>query len=341
MSKIPNFENVGENFRGLPYDPDNGYSVAYQWGTTGILYNRKEVGQLDESWDPMWDAEFKGQMSMLNDTRETIGAALYRLGYSVNATDQAQLDEANAELQKQKPLLRGYFSAEARNLVQNGDILLGHVFSGDAFLAIVGQRGPGLHHPEARRRPAGRTTCPSRTARAPGQRPQVHKPRPRRQGRGPRSPTTPTTTPPTRRATGDRPRAEGASWLHPDAKSIRAAGGHRGRRGGDPRVRAHLHRGKELLAWGQRTRLDPQAGGAAHPGDDLARALLPDPAAPDFGLLVRDQRDLRRDHARLQPDKLPQGLRPAVPGHRGPLVRHSGAHDRCCVCCSGTPWRTS
>ncbi len=137
MSKIPNFENVGENFRGLPYDPDNGYSVAYQWGTTGILYNRKEVGQLDESWDPMWDAEFKGQMSMLNDTRETIGAALYRLGYSVNATDQAQLDEANAELQKQKPLLRGYFdSTEARPLVQNGDLLLGHVFSGDAFLAL-------------------------------------------------------------------------------------------------------------------------------------------------------------------------------------------------------------
>ena len=138
MSKIPNFENVGKNYRGLPFDPDNEYSVPYQWGSTGILYNRKELGKLGDSWDPMWDQELEGRISMLNDTRETIGAALYKLGYSVNATDQAQLDEANAELQEQKPLLRGYFdSTEARPLVQNGDLLLGHVFSGDAFLALV------------------------------------------------------------------------------------------------------------------------------------------------------------------------------------------------------------
>ena len=137
MSQIPNFKNVGEEFKGLSYDPKNEYSVPYQWGTTGILYNKKEIGQLPESWDPLWDNEFSGEMSMLNDTRETLGAALYKLGYSVNATDQGQLDEAKALLKKQKSLLRGYFdSTEARPLVLNGDLLLGHVFSGDAFLAL-------------------------------------------------------------------------------------------------------------------------------------------------------------------------------------------------------------
>jgi spermidine/putrescine transport system substrate-binding protein len=76
---------------------------------------------------------------MLNDPRETPGAALYKLGYSINTTDQEQLDEAEAELKKQKPLLRGYFdSTENRPLVQNGDLLLGHVFSGDAFLVLAG-----------------------------------------------------------------------------------------------------------------------------------------------------------------------------------------------------------
>ena len=30
---------------------------------------------------------------MLNDSRETMGAALYKLGYSVNATEQSQLEE--------------------------------------------------------------------------------------------------------------------------------------------------------------------------------------------------------------------------------------------------------
>jgi spermidine/putrescine transport system substrate-binding protein len=137
MSKIPNFKNIGENFKGLPYDPDNEYTVPYQWGTTGILYNRKEIGALEESWDPMWNPEFEGRIGMLNDVRETMGAALYRLGYSVNTTNADQLDEAEAALKEQKPLLRGYFaSTQNAPLVQNGDLLLGHVFSGEAFAAL-------------------------------------------------------------------------------------------------------------------------------------------------------------------------------------------------------------
>ena len=138
-SKIPNFKNIGDNFRGLPYDPKNEYSVPYQWGTTGILYNKKKIGQLEDSWEPMWSPEFRGKIGMLNDERETPGAALYKLGYSVNATDDEQLAEAEADLKKQKPLLRGYFdSTQNRPLVQNGDLLLGHVFSGDAFLVMSG-----------------------------------------------------------------------------------------------------------------------------------------------------------------------------------------------------------
>ena len=137
-AKIPNFKNVGENYRGLSYDPDNEYSMPYQWGTTGILYNKGEIGELEENWDAMWDPEFEGKIAMLNDTRETLGAALYKLGYSVNATDSEQLQEAEAELKKQKPLLRGYFdSTQNRPSVINGDLLLGHVFSGDAFLAVA------------------------------------------------------------------------------------------------------------------------------------------------------------------------------------------------------------
>jgi spermidine/putrescine transport system substrate-binding protein len=136
-SKIPNFKNIGEDFKGLPYDQDNEYSVPYQWGTTGILYNKKEIGQLEDNWEPMWSTEFSGEIGMLNDERETPGAALYKLGYSVNATEDEQLAEAEAQLKKQKPLLRGYFdSTQNRPLVLNGDLLLGHVFSGDAFLAL-------------------------------------------------------------------------------------------------------------------------------------------------------------------------------------------------------------
>jgi spermidine/putrescine transport system substrate-binding protein len=86
------------------------------------------------------------KIGMLNDVRETMGAALYRLGHSVNTTDPDQLDEAEAELKKQKPLLRGYFDSYSgsRPLVLNGDLLLGHNFSGDAYDAL--SRNPDLDY---------------------------------------------------------------------------------------------------------------------------------------------------------------------------------------------------
>jgi len=80
---------------------------------------------------------------MLDDPRETPGAALYKLGYSVNTTDDNKLAEAETELKKQKPLLRGYFGSYSgnRTLVLKGDLLFGHIFSGDAFLAMSQEKG--------------------------------------------------------------------------------------------------------------------------------------------------------------------------------------------------------
>lgn len=136
-ARIPNFENLDEDFKGLPYDPNTAYSITYQWGTTGILYNTKAVEEEVTGWDAMWDERYRGRIGMLDDVRETFGASLKRLGYSLNSTDTAELDEAQAQLEEQKPLLRGYFaSPESTDLVIGGDLALAHVFSGEALTAV-------------------------------------------------------------------------------------------------------------------------------------------------------------------------------------------------------------
>jgi spermidine/putrescine transport system substrate-binding protein len=137
FEQIPNFENVGTEFRGLSYDPENTYSVPYQWGTTGLLYNRAELGEVT-AWNAVFDPEFEGQIAMIDDVRETLGAALMSLGYSINSTDEGELEEAQNLLVEQKPRLRGYFdSTEISPLVVNGDILIGHVFSGEGITAAI------------------------------------------------------------------------------------------------------------------------------------------------------------------------------------------------------------
>jgi spermidine/putrescine transport system substrate-binding protein len=137
MSKIPNFDNIGEEYKGLPFDPSNKYTIPYTWGTTGILYNKEVVGEID-SWEAMWDPDYGGKIAMLDDMRETVGAALMLLGYSVNATEPRKLEEAKQKLLEQKPLVRAYLdNIRMREQVVQGNIVLGHNYSGDAYLVTL------------------------------------------------------------------------------------------------------------------------------------------------------------------------------------------------------------
>ncbi|MFC4550275.1 MULTISPECIES: polyamine ABC transporter substrate-binding protein [Halorussus] len=136
--KIPNYGNLSKKFTDTPYDPDPGtYSAPYQWGTSGIGYNKEMLGGdvSINSWDAMWNQQWKGQMTMLNDMRETIGAALKRLGYSLNTKDEAKIEEAKEMLVKQKSLLKTYDSSNFTTNLINKQASPVHGWSGGVFQA--------------------------------------------------------------------------------------------------------------------------------------------------------------------------------------------------------------
>ncbi len=136
---IPNFKNIDETFLNPPYDPDNKYSVPYQWGTTGIGYNVDLFEEAPDSWaylfDPDMAAPYAGRMSMLNDSRESIGAALKYLGYSINSTNEQELEEAKQLLIQQKEWVSAYDSDGFEDLLASGEVDIGHGWSGDYFAA--------------------------------------------------------------------------------------------------------------------------------------------------------------------------------------------------------------
>jgi spermidine/putrescine-binding protein len=136
---IPNFENIDAKFKDPPYDPGNKYSVPYQWGTTGIGYNAELFEDPPDSWaylfDPAVAGEYAGRMSMLNDSRETIGAALKYLGYSINSTSEQELEEAKQLLIQQKEWVSAYDSDGFEDLLAAGEVDIGHGWSGDYFAA--------------------------------------------------------------------------------------------------------------------------------------------------------------------------------------------------------------
>lgn len=76
------------------FDPEQKYTVPYFWGTSGFAVDTNVVTDYTASWEMMFDPDspYCGQISMLDDERETIGAALMYLGYSINDTDPAHLE---------------------------------------------------------------------------------------------------------------------------------------------------------------------------------------------------------------------------------------------------------
>jgi len=107
-ARVPNFKYIDEMVVGKSaFDPGCRYSVPYVMGGSGVAVNKKFVKQYDRSWDIFARTDLKGRMTMLDDMREVLGAALRTLGYSVNSTDTAQLRQARDKVaQWQKNLLR-------------------------------------------------------------------------------------------------------------------------------------------------------------------------------------------------------------------------------------------
>lgn len=131
---IPNFQDISPLFLGKYFDIDNQYSIPYTFGTAGIAYDSAVVTPDPDSWAVLWDPQYKNQFSMLDDQRETIGAALKLLGYSLNTTDPEEIKAAKEKLIDQKPLVKQYKS-EAEELLIAGDVVMAHCWSGDAFRA--------------------------------------------------------------------------------------------------------------------------------------------------------------------------------------------------------------
>ena len=137
-ANIPNLSNLSEQFQNIPYDPGNEYCVPYQWGTTGIGYLDGEVEE-PTSWavifEPNADAPTYGRITMLDDVREAFAAALVYLGYDINTTDEAQLEEAKQLLIQAKAGLSGYDSDTYEDLIASGENLMAHGWSGDFLMA--------------------------------------------------------------------------------------------------------------------------------------------------------------------------------------------------------------
>ena len=95
LTKIPNIRYIKpEALTKATYDPQMEYAVPYYMGAAGVAVNTEKVSQFEETWNIFARTDLAGRMCMMDDMREVLGDALAYLGYSVNTTNQAELDRA-------------------------------------------------------------------------------------------------------------------------------------------------------------------------------------------------------------------------------------------------------
>ena len=141
---VPNISNIANEYLNPEYDADNDYVVPYMVGTVGILYNKALVKEPVDSWDILWDSKYKGQIWMWDSMRDVIGISLKRLGYSMNSTNENELNEAKKALLDQTSLLRGYKEEEVRDSMIADEGALALVYAGEAKSAI--DQNPNLDY---------------------------------------------------------------------------------------------------------------------------------------------------------------------------------------------------
>lgn len=122
---------------------DSPYGIPFLLSFSGILYRSDRVNMRIDSWNSFSNPAFRGRMTLLNDVRETVGAALKTCGYSANTTDPAHLQEAKKLLLKWKKNIAKFESEQHKNGIASAEFLLVHAYANDCYQLLQ-------DHPEVR-----------------------------------------------------------------------------------------------------------------------------------------------------------------------------------------------
>jgi spermidine/putrescine transport system substrate-binding protein len=136
-SQLTNFGNLYAKFQNPGYDPGDKYSVPYQWGTTGIVYDPAKITNPGTGWGILFDPAVNPNFPFVlpkGEGRDQIGAACAYLGYGFNCSQESQWLAAAKliEQTKQRPNFAGFVDeTPARDQMKSGLIAASMAYNGD------------------------------------------------------------------------------------------------------------------------------------------------------------------------------------------------------------------
>ncbi len=152
-SKLTCMDKLADSVKGLPYDPNNEYSVPYFWGTVGIVYDKRKVDVKDleeEGFGIFLDEKYKGDVYLYDSERDSFMMALKTLGYSMNTTNEQEIQEAYEWLvQCVETMDTEIVTDEIIDNMAQGRKALGLIYSGDATYVMDENENMGYYMPKS------------------------------------------------------------------------------------------------------------------------------------------------------------------------------------------------
>ncbi|MCH5320408.1 MAG: spermidine/putrescine ABC transporter substrate-binding protein [Eubacterium sp.] len=146
---IPNMKYIDEQFQYLFYDPDQLYTVPFNVGTTILIYNTTMVDEEPDSWDILWDEQYRGKVLMFNNSRDAFAIAQAMLDQDFNSTVEQDWVEAAELLAEQKDKTNPvYVMDEIFNLMESGEYALAIYYAGDYLLMVENNEDLGYCFPK-------------------------------------------------------------------------------------------------------------------------------------------------------------------------------------------------
>lgn len=153
QSRIHCMDLIADECKDLQYDPGNKYSVPYFWGNVGIVYNTAKVDEADlekEGFGIFLNQKYKGDIYLYDSERDAFMMALKYLGYSMNTSDEKELQEAYEFLLEVVNTMKPEIVMDEiiDNMAQ-GRKAFGLIYSGDATYVMDENEDMGYYVPES------------------------------------------------------------------------------------------------------------------------------------------------------------------------------------------------
>ena len=141
-TKIPNLSMINQAVIAgqKKFDPDLAYAVPYFWGNVGLVYNKKNVDQKEIEklgWNIFHNQKYKGKIFFYDSQRDGFMVALKALGYSMNTTNEKEIQAAYNWLQEMnKTMAPSYVTDEVIDDMINNKKDIALMYSGDATYVL-------------------------------------------------------------------------------------------------------------------------------------------------------------------------------------------------------------